>query len=305
MTHTTCFDLPGNWYRGNLHTHTMVSDGKCTPAEAAAFYRGRGYDFLALTDHLVFAETAGLGNDDFLVIPGIEVHGHDPVSRFYHIVGLGGDLTPGATLETLNSLQGDVNRLRDHGALVHFAHPYWLGQSAQHLLQVQGVHSLEMYNAVCDVGYNKGYSNQTWDSLLAAGRRIWGLAVDDAHWVDWRPDAGIGWVMVKSPELSQAAILDALSEGRFYATTGPEIHDVRVEDGEAVIRCSTAIAISAIGDRWFCNSARSTTAVGITEAHFPLWEGQTYVRTEVTDRFGKRAWSNPVFFDEPYQKPAK
>ena len=34
---------------------------------------------------------------------------------------------------------------------------------------------------------------------------------------------------------------------------------------------------------------------GITEARLKLWEGQTFARVEVTDRAGKRAWSNPIF----------
>ena len=40
-----------SWFRGNLHTHTTVSDGRKTPDETAAIYRAAGYDFLALTDH--------------------------------------------------------------------------------------------------------------------------------------------------------------------------------------------------------------------------------------------------------------
>jgi len=77
---------------------------------------------------------------------------------------------------------------------------------------------------------------------------------------------------------------------------------MRVENDEGIIRCSPAASIRAIGNRWFCNVARSMTALGITEARFPLWEGQTYVRAEVVDRFGKHAWSNPIFFDEPIRK---
>ncbi len=49
MANSAGFDAPGNWYRGNLHTHTVVSDGRCTPAEAVSFYRSHGYDFLVQT----------------------------------------------------------------------------------------------------------------------------------------------------------------------------------------------------------------------------------------------------------------
>lgn len=43
------------WYRGNLHTHTLWSDGDDYPEMVAAWYRDHGYDFLGFTDHNVLA----------------------------------------------------------------------------------------------------------------------------------------------------------------------------------------------------------------------------------------------------------
>jgi hypothetical protein len=37
--------------RGNLHAHTLFSDGVKSPADLIAAYEARGYDFLAITDH--------------------------------------------------------------------------------------------------------------------------------------------------------------------------------------------------------------------------------------------------------------
>ena len=39
------------WYRGNLHTHTLLSDGQALPEEAALLYKRFGYDFLVYSDH--------------------------------------------------------------------------------------------------------------------------------------------------------------------------------------------------------------------------------------------------------------
>jgi hypothetical protein len=39
------------WYKGNLHTHTLWSDGDDFPDMVAAWYRQHGYHFLALSDH--------------------------------------------------------------------------------------------------------------------------------------------------------------------------------------------------------------------------------------------------------------
>lgn len=44
------------WYKGNTHTHSLWSDGNDFPDMIASWYKERGYDFLALSDHNVLAE---------------------------------------------------------------------------------------------------------------------------------------------------------------------------------------------------------------------------------------------------------
>src|ERR1700690_901255 len=48
-------DLPasdgGRWLAGDLHAHTVHSDGSATVPELAAMAAGKGLDFLAVTDH--------------------------------------------------------------------------------------------------------------------------------------------------------------------------------------------------------------------------------------------------------------
>jgi len=45
------FSMEGEWYKGNLHTHTNNSDGDLPTAQMAEQYRVAGYDFLCITDH--------------------------------------------------------------------------------------------------------------------------------------------------------------------------------------------------------------------------------------------------------------
>lgn len=44
------------WWKGNLHTHSYWSDGNDFPEMIAEWYRVRGYNFLALTDHNVLSQ---------------------------------------------------------------------------------------------------------------------------------------------------------------------------------------------------------------------------------------------------------
>ena len=40
-----------SWWKGNLHTHTLWSDGDDYPEQIAKWYKDHGYHFLALSDH--------------------------------------------------------------------------------------------------------------------------------------------------------------------------------------------------------------------------------------------------------------
>lgn len=45
------FNTRNNWYKGNLHTHTNLSDALVSPGKCIEIYKNAGYDFLAITDH--------------------------------------------------------------------------------------------------------------------------------------------------------------------------------------------------------------------------------------------------------------
>ncbi|MEA2707667.1 MAG: hypothetical protein QOF78_268 [Phycisphaerales bacterium] len=45
-----------HWYKGNLHTHSLWSDGNDFPEMIASWYRDNGYHFLALSDHNILSE---------------------------------------------------------------------------------------------------------------------------------------------------------------------------------------------------------------------------------------------------------
>lgn len=49
-------DPPLRWWKGNLHTHTLWSDGDDFPEMSGEWYRTHGYNFLALSDHNVLSQ---------------------------------------------------------------------------------------------------------------------------------------------------------------------------------------------------------------------------------------------------------
>jgi hypothetical protein len=289
--------MPGRWFKGSLHIHSTASDGRLTPEEVITWYRGHGYHFLALTDHDVLGRS-GATDSSFLALRGIEIQGIDPTSGLYHLVGLGTERIPDLTggRDGL-PLQEAIHRLRAAGGLVVLAHPYWSGQMSKDLLSLEGCTALEIYNGGCEVLDCKGLSTVHWDDLLAAGKRLWGLAVDDAHWRPGPLDAGLGWVWVKAATLTQAAILHALEQGHFYATSGPRIEDVRIDGDWVHMRCSPAVTVDFIGDGRHSSRLQATSGETFTEATQRLRKRQRYVRVACQDAHGAWAWSNPCFLN--------
>jgi len=71
----------GNWMRGNLHAHTLRSDGKRPAQEVVDDYAARGYGFLMLSDHDVFTsvdEFAPLQDNGLILVPGNEITADGP-----------------------------------------------------------------------------------------------------------------------------------------------------------------------------------------------------------------------------------
>ncbi len=93
-------DLCGKYpFIGDLHMHTIRSDGGEAPAIVAANYRRHGYDFLAITDHRRYypsLEAIDAYKDvplEYTLVPGEEIHmpkGDAYHSNDVHMVNFGG-----------------------------------------------------------------------------------------------------------------------------------------------------------------------------------------------------------------------
>jgi len=298
------FSLPGRFYRGNLHTHSTRSDGQLEPEEVIRRYRERGYDFLALTDHFMerfdfpITDTRGLRSEGFTTLIGAELHA--PAigdGGLWHIVAVGLPLDFART-EPDELGPELVERADKAGAWVGIAHPAWYGVTLEDALTLQHAHAVEIYNQGHTVDSDRGNGWHLADLLSASGRRPLAYAADDAHFKD-RPDHFGGWVHVKAEALEPEALLEALHAGHFYSSTGPEIHDVRVEDGRIKIRCSAAQSIFVVGRGSVARYKHAADGAELTEADFPLDPFlSSYMRVTVLDANGKRAWSNPAWFDD-------
>ena len=291
------FALEGNWYRGNLHTHTTSSDGVKTPGEMAEHYRHNGYDFLCISDHNTVTDVSGLSSADFLLIPGAEldVEGQE---HGLHVVALNIPTVP-PSLPGAEAHEA-LAAIREMGGEAIIAHPYDLALSE--LLAVDGYLGIEIFNTSVHYAFGRGYATFQWDALLARGRKVWGFATDDAHWHhhEYRPlDVCGGWIMVKAPSLTVHHIMDGIRRGLFYASNGPTIEYLTVTDERATVRTLPCRTITFAGQDW--NNSKCFTARGddlLSTIDYERQGTEEYLRIECITKEGHRAWSSPLWLSE-------
>ena len=299
------------WYKGNIHTHTTESDGDAEPEKVVRWYRRHGYDFLVLSDHNhLTVLNYGSGRRRFrrpLMIPGEELtlnilDGTVPI----HINGIGisrlvEPIDAGGVVPTI---QANVDAILQAGGIASINHPnYKWAFDHESIKKVTGASLVEIFNGVPwsnpDGGPGKYSYEQIWDSVLTAGRVIFGAATDDSHnYSDFDPvnmaNPGRGWVVARAQEFTAKAIVEALASGEFYASTGVTIAELEVSPD--------SIELEIEQDRENVYTTTFTGRGGITvaeeaglEARYRTRGDEGYVRATVRSSSGSKAWTQPLF----------
>ena len=302
------FSNPGSFWRGNLHTHCDRSDGALPAEEVCRRYADAGYDFLCLSDHFVgrydypITDTTGYRTNRFTTILGAEVHsGAMANGELWHLlaVGLPEDFAPSNSPDFDPVLDQETGaelalRCREAGAFVAVAHPQWYGQTLADAMSIEAAHAVEIYNHGCAIECGRGDGWAICDLMLSAGRKLTAIATDDAHFKG--PDHFGGWVMVKAQENTPEALLQALKDGAFYSSTGPELKDVTIEGDTIHVTCSPVAHLIAVGQ-----NAASAQIHGrnLTRGELSLdrFREHGWVRVTAMDEMGRCAWSNPIWLD--------
>jgi len=297
----------GNWYKGNLHLHTTLSDGELDPVATTELYRKKGYDFVALTDHIggfqekdkktfkpLVYPLEQLNKPNFRVLPGMEYNTKRSEETIHFIVvGPGYD----QRLKEGQDLSEAVKKWWDRGAFVFLAHPHWSLNGTAVLEDLTFLPAVEVFNnATARSEGLRGNSEMYWDRLLRKSRPVLGVAADDTH----RPDeqAGGGWVMVKAAALTEEEILKALRNGQFYFSSGPTLKDVFLDtEGNVHVRCSPVKVIRALSTVGKVVQVKAKPGRSLREAVIMrdpkrLDTSQLpFVRVECVDKHGQTAWS--------------
>lgn len=312
----------GEFYKANLHAHTTVSDGHLTPRELTQRYCAAGYAIVCITDHRVYNWHKDLCRDDFLCLAGYEADINAPAEgqntpfrtrSCYHFNFFDTDAVnraPGyeppvlhnEMYEDIGAINTWLKAMRAQGFLPCYNHPYWSLQDVRRYIPLEGLFAMEIYNHGCEMEGLYGYAPQAYDEMLRSGQRLYCLATDDNHNAV-APDHPLsdsfgGFTMIKAASLDYHEVMQALIQGHFYASTGPQIKEAYVEDGVLVIACSPVEKIYVITDGRDTHRALAAGGQQIESARFELSGKEQWIRIDCRDSAGRHAYSRAYWRDE-------
>ena len=294
--------------KGGLHCHTTRSDGRGEPDDVIRLHVENGYDVLALTDHRIYNYKNFAPDVDITIIPGMEMDRSLPRGgvHCHHIVSIGpekdkgngfeqAERFPTGKVETPEECQEMLDMLHENGNMTIYCHPEWSGVMLEEFEPLKGNFAMEIWNSGCAIEDGVDTNALYWDDMLDKGHRIWGVATDDGHQMYQHCK---GWVMVNS-ENNVSAILDALKEGKFYSSCGPEIYDFYVDGDTAYIDCSEVEVVRLESDMHPTVLKKSADGMTHAEISMKSWAGPySYVRMTIIDKNGKYAWTNPIWLED-------
>ena len=325
------------FYKANLHCHSTYSDGKRTVEELKAAYMAQGYSVVAFTDHEHLIDNSRLTDENFLAITACEVaikefptqstlknmymrvchlnfyalEAHNTLTPCYSSVYdhyVSEEVKPLISFDTeyerVHTAEGINEMIRianENGFIVSYNHPSWSLENATHYLGYEGVWAVEIYNTGCR---KSGYSDDehVYDDMLRAGKKLFCTAADDNHnahpFESPNSDSFGGHVWINADKLDYSTIMQALQKGDFYASTGPQIFSLTLENGVVYIQTSPCQKIDLLTRGRRTKTAIAPIGKHLMDASFVLQDNDGYFRIRVTDENGKTAYTQAYFLNE-------
>ncbi|MEZ4448373.1 MAG: CehA/McbA family metallohydrolase [Nannocystaceae bacterium] len=311
------------WLKGQLHMHTSGSGDSETPVAAAvAWYAGRGFDFVVITDHNVITEPPA--GAPILALPGIELTQNleacapapaPGLQCLLHVNALvvdparvgGYRFPPPPSLARHDLYLRAIRAGEALGGVVMLNHPNFHLAADGELLSAlagEGLVLFELANEAIDSN-NEGDAEHPstealWDLALRRGARLYGAATDDAHHYDDAAEVEArgelaftgdrGFVFVRAAR-EPAAIRAALARGDFYASTGPRLRALERGDGAIAVELDAPATIEFIAGGEVVRRVEGSAArMTLAEVAGP------YLRARITAA-GGTAWTQPIWRD--------
>lgn len=231
-------DKPGKkinangWYKGEIHCHTIHSDGDSTPGEIVQLAGALGLDFLAITDHNNRTQGIDLASmeTDLILIPGYEVttyYGH------WNIWGDNGWID--FRVQEADDLARSVTEANARGFLVSCNHPKPYGPDWA-FPEVEGYTCVEVWNGPWEM--LNPIALEFWEAQLRQGKRLTAVGGSDHHFSKREHPARLGHptnYVYCEREPSAVGLLHAVRAGHVFISEAPDGPQLFLTSGQAIM----------------------------------------------------------------------
>jgi hypothetical protein len=290
------------WLRGDLHCHTLHSDGDAWPADVLGEAVRRGLDFLGVTDHNQVGHhadyAAARGEHLPIVLPGVEV-----TTYRGHWNAWGTDRWWEFREPSEPAVSRAMQAAVASGALVSVNHPKPFGPPWEYPEAV-GYHAVEVWNGPWE---RLNYAAlDWWERQLRAGKRLVALGGSDLHHLetpdtDARHSRDLGspttWVMTGG-DRTPAGVLVALRAGRVFISRGPVGPQLYFEGDLQTVRVHVVGARGAVLMLVSAAGVEYSTSIALEDWSdtLRLDHAAGYLRAQVLDEHGQvLALSNALY----------
>ncbi len=224
--------------KGDLHAHTLASDGVLTVEELGRHALRHGLDFLAITDHNQKVAADALPRVPGLtLIPGIEWTHYKGHATF---TGVDRPYDGSFAANTDEEVAARFASARARGALITIAHPF--DEGCPFLFDVQALpfDCIEVWNGPMRPANLQAIG--WWHNLLVAGKKIPVCGGSDYHRSQLFLFPGGPTTCVYTMSAGTSDILSALRSGHAYIVFAPDGPTLDMTAGEAMLGDSVPFA---------------------------------------------------------------
>jgi hypothetical protein len=218
-------------FRGDLHAHTLASDGVHTLEELAWKAKRNGLDFVAVTDHNQFAPRESLPHvEGVTMIPGVEWTHYQGHAGF---IGVDRPYDGTFATNTLAEARQRFVTARQRGALIIIEHPSDPTCPFQFELDALPWDCMEVWNGPMRESNLRAVA--TWHQLLVAGKKIPICGGSDYHRDTPFIFLGGPTMCVFADSRGASDILAAVRAGHGFITFAPDGPTLELIAGDAIM----------------------------------------------------------------------
>ncbi|NCA66874.1 MAG: hypothetical protein EOM87_02280 [Clostridia bacterium] len=227
------------WLKGDLHLHTVSSDGKYTIEELSAKAVKSDYDFITITDHNNFFHMKRLPSiPNLTIIPGVELSHYNGHMNFW---GLEVPYTKPYCVNTFDEFKELHAEARERGAIISINHPFCSLCPWRWDIDQIDFNTVEVWNGPMRPDNIKAYN--WWHQQLLKGRKLPAVGGSDYH-KDRGPKKlwGIPTTYVYARSASKEDILQSIKEGRICTSKDAKHQPVTITAGDKTVGDTVSLA---------------------------------------------------------------